>query len=117
MTRFHVSFDGLSDVLHKLKEKGDQKTVRDIDNITEAYARKMAAESAEMAPVDTGALKNSIASSPQPADEPHTWQWGSNLPYATRQEYEHRTKKAFVRRAIWNNENEYVDAIKRRIME
>lgn len=115
MANFNVKIDGLGDVLKMFDSVGGQQAVNDIDKITETYARKMASDSAEMAPVDTGALKNSLASSPRQATEPHTWQWGSDKPYATRQEYEHKTKKAFVRRAIWNSENDYVDAVKRRL--
>lgn len=115
MVNFNVKIDGLGDVLKMFDQVGGQQAVNDIDKITETYARKMASDSAGMAPVDTGALKNSLASSPRQAPEPHTWQWGSDKEYATRQEYEHKTKKAFVRKAIWNNENDYADAVKRRI--
>lgn len=115
MANFNVKIDGLGDVLKMFDQVGGEQAQADVDKITEAYTRKMASESAEMAPVDTGALKNSLASSPRQAPEPHTWQWGSDKEYATRQEYEHKTKKAFVRKAIWTNENDYVDAVKRRI--
>lgn len=115
MAKFDVKVEGVDKLLRKLDRISGAKAVADIDRITEAYARKMAAESARMAPVKTGALKNSIAKSPRPSDEPHAWEWGSHLPYATRQEYEHRTHKAFARRAIWNNEKKYRDAVMRRL--
>jgi Bacteriophage HK97-gp10, putative tail-component len=113
---FKVNVLGLDNVLKRLEETGGQQTVGDLEKITETYARKMASESAEMAPVDTGALKNSISSSPQKAEgEGIAWEWGSNLPYATRQEYEHKSKKGFVRKAIWNNRTKYREAIRNRI--
>jgi hypothetical protein len=115
MTNFNVKVDGLGDVLKMFDQVGGKQAQADVNKITETYARKMASEAADNAPVKTGGLKNSLASSPQQSNEPHTWQWGSDKPYATRQEYEHKTKKAFVRRAIWNNENDYVDAVKRRL--
>jgi hypothetical protein len=113
---FNISAEGIADVLKMFDNVSANEAVRDIEKITETYARKMASEAADMAPVKTGRLKNSLAASPRKADDEElTWVWGSDLPYATRQEYEHKTKKAFVRKAIWSNENDYVDAVKRRI--
>lgn len=113
---FNVRVDGVSDVLKMFDSVSADEAVRDIEKITETYARKMARDAADMAPVKTGRLKNSLAASPRKAeDEELTWIWGSDLPYATRQEYEHRSKKAFVRKSIWNNRNKYRDAIERRL--
>lgn len=106
---------GVDKALRMLERRIGGEAIRDIDNITEAYARKMASESAEMAPIKDGPLRNSIASSPQPSDELHVWEYGSDLPYAVRQEYEHKTNKAFIRRAVWNNREKYRAAIKKRI--
>lgn len=113
--KFNVSVSGIDAVLRKLERHLGDEAVTDIDRITEAYARKMANESAEMAPVKDGLLKNSIASSPQPSDELHVWEYGSNLPYATKQEYTHPTQKAFIRRSVWNNREKYSNAILKRI--
>jgi len=114
--KLNVQVFGIDDVLKKFAETGGEPAKRDLEKITETYARKMASESAEMAPVDTGALKNSISSSPRKAEgEEIAWEWGSNLPYATRQEYEHKSKKGFVRKAIWNNRTKYREAIRNRI--
>lgn len=110
----NVSVSGIDDVVRRLDRLANAQLTTDLGNITEAYARKMANESAGMAPLDSGALKNSIASSPQKVDE-LTWEYGSNLPYATRQEYEHSTHSAFIRNAVWNNEEAYAKAIKKRI--
>lgn len=115
---FSVDVKGLDDVLRMLEKQLGQQAVDDIDKITEAYARKMAAESAEMAPVAAvrgGRLRNSIAGSAQPSDELHVWEYGSDLPYATRQEYEHKTNKGFMRKSVWNNREKYRAAIKKRI--
>ena len=114
--KLNVKVTGLDDVLRKLDKQLGQQAVDDLDKITEAYARKMANESAEMAPIKDGLLRNSIASSPQVSDDDtHVWEYGSNLPYATRQEYEHKTNKGFVRKAVWNNREKYRAAIKKRI--
>lgn len=116
MARFTIEVDGLDNLLNRFDEIGGREVKDDVDLITETYARKMASEAAIDAPVDTGALKNSLAASPRPADDGY-WEWGSHLPYAQRQEYEHKSRKAFVRKAIWNNEQKYKDAVKRRISE
>ena len=112
--RLNVKVD-ISAALSKLDKALGAEVVKDVDKITEAYARKMAGEAANDAPVETGLLKNSIASSPKPAPEPHTWQYGSDLPYARRQEYEHKSRKAFIRRSVWNNEEGYRNAVARRV--
>lgn len=114
--KLNVSVKGLDDVLRKLEKQLGKEAEGDLDKITEAYARKMAAEAAEMAPLKDGFLKNSIASSPQQSDDDiHTWEYGSNLPYATRQEYEHKSRKGFIRKSVWNNREKYRAAIKKRI--
>ena len=114
--KLNVKVTGLDDVLRKLEKQLGQQAVDDLDKITEAYARQMANESAGMAPIKDGLLRNSIASSPQQSDEDtHVWEYGSNLPYATRQEYEHKTNKAFIRKSVWNNREKYRAAIKKRI--
>lgn len=113
---FNVRVDGVADVLKMFDSVSADEAVRDIEKITETYARKMASEAADMAPVKTGRLKNSLAASPRKAeDEELTWIWGSDLPYATRQEYEHKSKKGFVRKAIYGNVEKYRDAIERRL--
>ena len=114
--KLNVKVAGLDDVLRKLDKQLGQQAIDDLDKITEAYARKMANESAEMAPIKDGPLRNSIASSPQVSDDDiHVWEYGSNLPYATRQEYEHKTNKAFIRKSVWNNREQYRAAIRKRI--
>lgn len=113
---FNVTVKGLDEVIRKLDKQLGQQAVDDIDKITEAYARKMAEESAGMAPIKDSFLKNSIAASPQPSDdELHVWEYGSNLPYATRQEYEHKTNKGFIRKSVWNNREKYRNAVLKRI--
>ena len=112
----NVSVIGIEEMIRKLDRHIGEQAIQDVDRITETYARKMANESSNMAPIDSGALKGSIASSPQESDESkHIWEWGSDLPYATRQEYEHRTQKGFVRKSVWNNRTPYREAVKNRL--
>src|SRR5690606_11621614 len=84
------------------------------DKVTETYTRKMAKESAEMAPVDTGDLRASITASPLKLDDA-TWQYGSDLAYARLQEYEHYSRKGFIRKAVWNNRTPYREALRREV--
>ncbi len=92
----------------------DRTLRKDVDEITGTYAKKMANESAQKAPVDTGALRNSITASVKKHGDAE-WSYGSNLPYARRQEYEHSTKKAFFRESVWNNRDPYKNALVARI--
>lgn len=107
--------DGIEKVLRGLDKMLGSAAVSDIDKITETYARKMANESAGKAPIDSGLLKLSIASSPVAGKDKHTWEWGSNLDYAVRQEYENASNKAFIRRAIWDNEEAFKKAVIQRV--
>jgi hypothetical protein len=116
--RRDITVRGIDDMIRQLNRHMGEAAVADIDRITESYARKMAEESAALAPIDSGALKGSIASSPEVSeDSDHVWQYGSDLPYALRQEYENPTHKGFIRKAVWNNRNKYRDAVKNRITE
>jgi len=111
----NVSIRGLDEVISDFTEKGVKAQFK-ADKITETYARKMANESADMAPVDTGDLRTSIAASPRKLKPAH-WEYGSNLAYARRQEYEHRSNKGFIRRSVWNNRTPYRDALRREVVK
>lgn len=108
---FNVSVTGLDAIQQALDPAA---VARDIDRITETYARKMANESAHNAPVKTGRLKNSFPPSVRKESE-GAWSFGSDVPYATRQEYEHKTKKGFVRKAVWDNREPYRNKISERL--
>lgn len=111
--RVNIKVSGLDKVMNDFTTRGVQAQYR-ADKVTETYTRKMANESAKMAPVDTGALRASIAASPRRL-KVGTWEYGSHLPYARRQEYEHWSKKGFIRKSVWNNREAYREAIKREI--
>ncbi len=100
-----INVKGIDKVINEFSVRGVAAQHR-ADKVTEAFTRKIANESAEMAPVDTSDLKNSILASPERLYLAE-WQFGSRLPYANRQEYEHPSKKGFIRKAVWNNRDEY----------
>lgn len=102
--------------MRRFRHFHDDATKDAIDNTVETYARKMAADAAHNAPVRDGFLKNSLASSPQQVTK-MTWEFGSDLPYALRQEYEHATRKGFVRKSLWANRDAYRKAVIKRIIE
>lgn len=114
--KFEVKTAGAKEVMKRFKHFYDASTENAIGNTVETYARKMAADAADNAPIKDGLLKNSLASSPERVAQ-MTWTWGSNLAYARRQEYEHRTHKGFVRRSIWANRAAFRAALRRRIIE
>mgnify|MGYP000848862745 CR=1 FL=1 len=108
---FTVSVTGLADVERRLNPT---PLLRDIDRVTEAYTHKIANDAAVAAPRKTGRLANSIPASVKKEGE-CMWSLGSDLPYALKQEYEHKTKKGFVRKSVWNNRTPYRNKISEEI--
>lgn len=113
----NVKVSGIDETLKQFGKWTGQAYAKDIDKVSETYARKMAKESAGKAPVDTGSLKASIAASPQPGETLGEWTYGSDLPYARRQEYEHASKKGFIREVVWNNRDKYREAVLKRVLD
>ena len=111
--RINVKVTGLDAVMRDFSEKGVQ-VQRRAEKVTETYARKMANESGAMAPVDSGDLRASILASPRQI-APITWEFGSGLAYARRQEYEHVSHRGFIRKSVWQNRNDYRAALRREI--
>jgi len=113
MTRFNISVKGLDSVMKDFSEAG-RKAQDNADKVTETYTRKMANEGADMAPVDSGDLRANLASSPRRI-APGSWEFGGTLPYTRRQEYEHATKKGFIRKAVWRNRNDYREKLREEV--
>ena len=66
--------------------------------------------------LESASIRNSIIASVR-REKLMLWTWGSNLPYARRQEYEHVARKGFIRKAVWEHRQDYRDAIERRVKE
>lgn len=111
--RINVKVQGVDKVMKGFTQKALAAQHR-ADKVTETYVRKMANESGGMAPVDSGDLRASIIASPRRISNA-VWEYGSELPYARRQEYEHRSKKGFIRKSVWNNREAYRVALKREV--
>lgn len=104
-----VQFKGIKAVRKKYGARKAIKLRNEVDDDVKKYVTRMARDSAKFAPIDTGALKISIIES---ADKQGwaEWIYGSRLPYAQRQEYEHNgnvydptPKRAFFRKSIAKN--------------
>lgn len=113
MTRINISVKGLDSVMKDFSEAG-RKAQDNADKVTETYARKMANEGADMAPVDTGDLRANLLASPRRL-KTATWEFGGTLAYTRRQEYEHATKKGFIRKAVWRNRNDYREKLRKEV--
>jgi len=111
--RLNVNVKGLDKAMKGFSVKA-AKAQGVADKVTETYTRKMANEAADMAPVKFGDLRANLVASPYRLHR-GTWQFGGTLEYTRRQEYEHKTKKGFIRRAVWNNRNDYREAIRREV--
>lgn len=105
---FTVKVTGVEDLVRQLDVRHVE---REANQVTKTYAMKMAVAAALNAPRKDGWLKNSLISSVK-MESMGVWSFGSNLPYALRQEYEHKTKKGFVRKAVWKYRGEYREAMR-----
>lgn len=97
-------------VLDKVGNRGAKKLTKDIDTVTHNTAKQAAADSSSKAPVLTGRLRDSIYGS-EVRVAPMAYEYGSNMPYATKQEYENPRHPAFIRKSMWNIETPYKQAI------
>lgn len=91
-----VQTSGLGKLRRNLGRDGadDLKAALELDMATET--RNIAMATADATPVDTGALQASIRHSSHRAGQ-LTYAYGSKMPYALRQEYEHKEKKRWMR--------------------
>lgn len=89
---------GIREVINKLGADAADDLQRALELDIQQETSKMAVQAAKDAPVETGALKASILSSPRRAGT-MTFYWGSRLPYALRQEFEHKAKRGWMRRS------------------
>lgn len=108
-----IKVQGVEKIMRDFSQKGLAAQYR-ADKVTETYTRKMANESGEMAPVKDNVLRPSIIASPRRVSNA-VWEYGSDLPYARRQEYENASHKGFIRKSVWNNRGPYREALRREV--
>lgn len=111
--RVNVKVQGIDKVMNDFTQRGLAAQYR-ADKVTESYTRKMANEAGANAPVDTGDMRANILASPRRVTNA-VWEFGGTLAYTRRQEYEHSTKRGFIRKAVWKNRNDYRSALKREV--
>ncbi|MBU5266296.1 MULTISPECIES: hypothetical protein [Virgibacillus] len=111
MARFNVKVTGIKRTIRS--KLTDRNLAQDVDQITEAYARKIANDAAEKAPILTGLLKNSLPNGVE-RSAIGEWQIVAMTDYTLVQEYTHQTKKGFVRKAVWDNKEGYRKAVEQR---
>lgn len=103
MSRFKVDhIRGFRRMKKKFGRKSANRLEEKLDRELEQGIRRMARTSFELAPVLTGALRESILRSPK-KDGHLQYIYGSTLPYAQRQEYEHKTKRGYFRKSVKQN--------------
>jgi hypothetical protein len=116
MAQNRIRITGVDEVLRTLGRAGAEALADEIDGIVERNTLSMVNDARQNAPRKTGNLANSIDIVDQET-KPMQRTFGSDVPYATRQEYEHASKKGFMRKAVWNGRtplrNEINDAIRR----
>ncbi len=105
-----IKTSGVDEVMRQLGRKGARELAGELEGVVEDHTLEMANEAADNAPYKSGALANSIVQSVE-KEAPLTWRFGSDRAYATRQEYEHETKKGFFRKALWRGRQPFRDAI------
>lgn len=111
--KINVKVQGVNKLINEFSLRG-MKAQGTADRVTEKYTRKMANEAGKNAPVKTGDLRANVIASPERL-APALWTFGSTLPYGRRQEYEHQTKKGFIRKAVWNYRNEYREELRKEV--
>lgn len=107
-----ISVKGIDDVIRMAKKRTMLKDAIDTD--IHVGVEKMAIEAFKNAPVETGALRSSILRSPMKIRDMN-YVFGSYMPYAQRQEYEHKTKKLYLHRAVWSETPKLQRELKRTI--
>lgn len=116
--KIKISVSGISEVRKALGKRSAALLNQAIEVDIAKGTRDMSIQAYKNAPVETGALRTSILASPKRVGKKE-WIFGSAMPYAQRQEYEHRTKKMYLHRAVWSEtprlKRDLVNTIKRRL--
>lgn len=105
-----VDFKGLDEVVDALGHNARRRLNHQLRDDIEEGTWDIAEQAYDNAPVDTGALRASILASVT-REGKMNYIFGSHLPYAQRQEYEHVPYGAYFRKAIWKEAPKLGDKI------
>lgn len=110
--KMDVMFDieGIEDLKDALGTKAAKRLQKQINVDIGEGTETMAEQAYDNAPVDTGALRSSIIASVQ-KEGSMEYIFGSHLPYAQYQEYNHVPYGAYFRKAIWQEQSEIAEKI------
>lgn len=97
-TMFIIDFSDFADLEHILATYQEEAEQAVADAVQE-MAYDLAEEMGSLAPVLTGALRDSLINSPIKIADAH-WELRVGVPYQWRQEFEHPTHAGFVRRPV-----------------
>lgn len=116
--RVKVKVTGINKVRLALGQRAASDLADSLDTLMGVAVRNTAMDAAGRAPVDTGALKASIMSSTKREDAME-YIFGSYMPYAQWQEYNHNTNHFYLHKAFWANtpiiEKEIVALVKQKL--
>lgn len=109
----NIRAQGVAEAIRQAGRMREQ-LINEIDADVEATMLLAINRSKSLAPVDTSRLRNSIMEVRQ---ERRIMQraYGSDVEYAQRQEYEHKTKRGYFRKALWEARTTLRDAVGRSI--
>lgn len=84
----------------------DKNAAEDADRLAEGSMRRIGADAANMAPVKTGHLRNTLTSEIQRSTSAPKGVWDllQGTDYTMVQEFEHKSKRRFIYRAVLNEE-------------
>lgn len=94
----------------------DPNAEEDADKLAEGSMRRLGTDAANRAPVDTGHLRNTMTSGIRRSTtaDKGVWDLIQETEYTLVQEYEHRTKSAFIRQAVWNETPRFKEVLEER---
>lgn len=112
--KIRISTKGIDDVIQAAGIAAASRLEAALELDIADGVRKMTLAAFKNAPVETGALRSSILSSIQREGDME-YIFGSYMPYAQRQEYEHRSKNMYLHRAVWSEQGGIKRDIKKTI--
>lgn len=94
----------------------DPTAEEDADKLAEGSMRRIGTDAANRAPVDTGLLRNTMTSGIRRSTSADTGVWDliQETEYTLVQEFEHKTKSAFIRQAVWNETPRFKEVLEER---
>lgn len=112
--KFHIRAKGFDEVIDRVGIMAAARLRESIEIDIADGVRKMTLVAFANAPVDTTALRTSILGSIRREGDAE-YIFGSVMPYAQRQEYEHKTKNMYMHRAVWSETHKIERELKKSI--